>query len=372
MHTSLAEPEDSAPYLPAGWFLRPPTPQFRDWYPKYHAGLSLASTTVCNESLADYNRFYFAPQGSVEASYLLQACYRHETCILDNTSSGIIANFNGALVILGLLPTLLSAIGPSVAEISLLSTHRPLLSFLISMGAPAIWPTRLFEYTNPLSALQARDNRLVIPKLRTWIAIGASLFEYMMVIGAITNIMATSIDIGRRSILAWGCTTTFTPFLWTTLACAIHVIAASSYQITKHLSEKHSSTAQDSSPSTIPSLKDGVHIHAVSTTIRRPLRDLLTRALRVEFTICANQRTGTPVDEKVHVPWIAVFLNVAAGIMGFIHVTFGIMVFSSMQFISVWDVVNKIILRYLASTFVTRLVLVIELAGLREPNNENE
>lgn len=213
IHTIFAEPEELAPFTPAGWFPRPPTPQFLNWYTRYRNHLSSASATVCNESLADYNRFYLSPRGSVNASYLLTACYQHEACILDNISSDNLANFNSALVILGLLLTLLSAIGPSVAEISLLSSHRPLLSFLISMGVPAIWPTRLFEYTNPISALESGENKLAIPKLGTWIAIVTSLLDYVIVIGAIANIMETSTEIGQKAILTWGCTTTFAPLL---------------------------------------------------------------------------------------------------------------------------------------------------------------
>lgn len=65
-------------------------------------------------------------------------------CLLNAIPPNWQANFYSAIVVLGLMPTLLAYIGPSVAEISLLSAHRPLLSFLISMGAPAIWLTRVF------------------------------------------------------------------------------------------------------------------------------------------------------------------------------------------------------------------------------------
>lgn len=58
--------------------------------------------------------------------------------------------------------------------------------------------------------------------------------------------------------------------------------------------------------------------------------------------------------------------------MGFIHIAFGILVFSSVQFVSVWDVMNKIIIRYLGSTFATRMILLIEIGGLRQLYNKDK
>jgi len=372
--TVLAGVESSDPYTTPGWFPRPSTPQFRNWYPKYHELLERLSTTVCNQSLSDYDEFFSAPHGSAEASYLLLACYRHEACILDNISADQMANFNGANVLLGLLPTLLSAIGPSVAEISLLSTHRPLLSFLISVGAPAIWPTRLFEYTNPLSSLQRGENKLVVLELRSWLVILASVVEYVVVMGAVANIISTSVGIGQSTILAWGCTTTFMPLLWTTLSCVIHFIAASSYAITKCLAENRSSMSPGSSGSTVSASKNAhTRISPPSTPTKPSFRFRLARACRAEFTICANQHISAPGNDKVKagVPHVAILLNVIAGIMGYIHVTFGIIVFSSVQFVSVWDVLNRILMRYLASTLMSRLVLVFELGGLRRVEDED-
>lgn len=73
--------------------------------------------------------------------------------MFDTIASDIAANFNSAIVVLGLMPTLLATIGPSIAEMAVLSSYRPFLCFLIALGAPAIWPTRLLEYGNPVRVL---------------------------------------------------------------------------------------------------------------------------------------------------------------------------------------------------------------------------
>ena len=67
------------------------------------------------------------------------------------------ANMAGAAVLLGLMPTILSAIGPSSAEMALLFTHRPLLAFLIAFGAPSIFPARPGEYADPTECLRMRE-----------------------------------------------------------------------------------------------------------------------------------------------------------------------------------------------------------------------
>lgn len=324
-------------------FPRPSVEQFQTWYPKYRNILSNISTGSCNVSLRNYQSSFTAPVGSVEASYLLCTCYLHEACILDTISADVMANFNSAAVILGLMPTILASVSPSVAEISLLSAHRPLLSFLISMGAPAIWPTRVFEYTNPVQALGGHE-RIVIKQLRPWIAILLSVGQYIFALGCVVNIVTTSIQLGRNSILTWGCTTTFTPLLWTTLPSIIHLVAAASYIITLRIDQnsQQGASAIEDSWLTLPA-----------------------RAWKSETTICANRQKSRSNDGKVKVQRLAILLNVAAGALGFVHITFGIIVFSSLQLISVWDVLNQVLWRYILSTAVCRLILLIELIGLR-------
>jgi hypothetical protein len=103
------------------------------------------------------------------------------------------------------MPTVLATLGPAVAETSLLSAHRPLLSLLVSMGAPAIWPTRVFEYNDPAKVLE-RENRLVLSRLNPYLAVVLSTLQYLLATGAVANIFTTSIQLGQNAILTWGCT----------------------------------------------------------------------------------------------------------------------------------------------------------------------
>jgi hypothetical protein len=261
-----------------------------------------------------------------------------------------------------------------VAEISLLSAHRPVLSFLISMGAPAIWPTRIFEYNDPEKILTGDGGVFIFGAIHTWwIATAISVCQYIFAIGALANIVTTSVELGQKSILSWGCTTTFLPLLWTTLASFIHVIAATSHTLAR--SRRH--PTQSGNTESLPSLKGRVHATSVAARSKEKprlsfmslLRNL-TRAAKQETTICANHKVKPYHDSNLMTSHLAISFNVAAACLGFLHIVFGTLVFSSLQFITVWDVFNSIIWRYILSTVVCRVILIVELAGLRTSKHD--
>lgn len=363
---------------------RPPQPQFQSWYPKHSRELIEITQTTCNASYADYINEYYAPRGSSEATYLLTTCYNVESCILSTIPSGWQANYNSANTILGLMPTLLASIGPSFAEISLLSAHRPLLSFLISVGASAIWPNRIFEYVHPPEILRRRSRSVWAGKMRPWPAALMSLVQYTVAIGAIVNGMMTSIEVGRKSILAFACTTTYAPLVWSSIPSVIHLLSVLSYFIARKVAQRRISkerlseeaansktsvenniesapnhTAQATSPfQTPPPSKQQQVFHKIWRSCRH--------ALTNEFTVCANHSKSNVVQvQDKTVPRISVLLAITAGLMNFFHVTLGIIIFSSLQLIAVEDVFKRVLCRYIVSSTACRLLLIIEMAGLK-------
>ncbi|KAF2804817.1 uncharacterized protein BDZ99DRAFT_467066 [Mytilinidion resinicola] len=357
-------------YYIASGFPKPAVPQYTTFYKKNAQGLLNISTGVCNASLHDYHAAFTAPADSTLAHQLLAICYTHEKCILDNLTADIMANLNSAIVILGLMPTLLSTIGPSVADISLLSAHRPLLAFLISLGAPAVWPTRLFEHSDPVRVLgssagsSTRGILLVVHVSArwAWMARPLSAVQYLLAAGAAANVVTTSVELGRNSILSWGCTTTFGPLLWTTLASVVHVVAAVSFALAQRSAARQRSDGVG---------RGLVQQRSDNSNAARGGPKLFARWLwgtvQREVTLCAEQEVEEyDVDAKV--PFFAVLGNVIAGCLGFVHIIFGIIIFSSLQLVSVWDVMNFILWRYVISTVVCRLILVVEIGGLRRSN----
>jgi hypothetical protein len=278
--------------------------------------------------------------------------------MLDNIPSQIQVNFNAATVVLGLMPTLLSSIGPSSAEIALLGFYGPVLGFLISMGAPAVWPGRLGEYSPPenvLGTLHARRGGVLV--LRIGPGYGQflmSALEYALVIGAVGNVVQTSLELGRKSVLAWGCTTTFGPFLWAMLACGVHLVAAVSFRFARGVKQQGRNAdlgAVDRRRDREQRLRHGLErLRRGSVMFLRMLRGQVEK----DMTLCAEQEIGE-YDINAPIPPLAVLGNVVAGCAGFVHLTFGIIIFSSLLFVSVWDVMNSILWRYVLSSIVCRL-----------------
>ena len=165
--------------------------------------------------------------------------------------------------------------------------------------------------------------------------------EYAFALVAIANNLSTSIEVGNKTILSWACTTTFAPLLWTTVPAFVHIVAAASFvtAIAGRRAKQYGSATLRSWPI------------------------LLGRVLRGETTICANHQKFDYNHREV--PRLAISLTILAGILGWIHVALGIVIFSSLLFVSVKDVLNYVLWRYIVSSAVCRLILLIELAGLR-------
>ncbi|KAL8659698.1 MAG: hypothetical protein Q9202_007002 [Teloschistes flavicans] len=354
--TILAEwTTNDAPYhyyssnslVPRPWF-----PQFESWYPHNAQKLIDISTGICNLTLQDYRTAFAAPRDSLDATKLLSICYRHEACIVDQLQSNHLLNYQSALVIMGMLSALLSCIGPSIAEISFLYGHRPLLSLLLSLSAPTLWtPSRLFEGNTPDRVRTTTMDSLVSRILEARVAAAMSTCEYLLAAGAVANTFFTAVEVGRNTILAWGCTTQFTPLFWAVSPLIVHAIAAANY----HFLMKKRKTGMRRRPSGKDDTRPG-------SLWRRSL-DTIRRWLLEETTICAN-REDVRVESTARIPVIARLLDIGIGIMAFVHFVFGTAAFSSLQFVTVHDAFGRILCRFALSTFVCRSIVVVELAGL--------
>ena len=164
--------------------------KYQGWLHWYNRSgyMDTLSTVTCNQTLNAY-----LASACANDDQQVNLCYLHEDCLLDNIRSSFLQNYQSAAVILGIMPTLLATLGPRIAEISLLSTHRPVLSFLLSVGAPAVWPTRIFTYDDPGECLGRGVNRLCAkPRPRPWAAVFSAL-EYFVAAGAIVNLFHVAI-----------------------------------------------------------------------------------------------------------------------------------------------------------------------------------
>lgn len=370
--------------------LRPWFAQFESWYPHNAKYLVNISTGICNQTLRDYRIEFAAPRNSVNATKLLSTCYRHEACIVDQIPTNHLLNYQSALVTLGLVPSLLVIVGPSVAELSLLYLHRPILSALLSLGTPTIWTGRdPFEANSP-DRIRVTMMDALLPRrgLSLRVACAVSAAEYLLAAGAAANAILTALEIGRKSILAWGCTTQFAPFLWAVLPSVVFGIAgAKNYYFTMKTKETTDEEMRRRS-SSCRNKDNNNNDNNSALDIRKKPRGFFTAILHYisrETTVCANRskinnnrasqlcrsttkpqaqaQAQATTTAKIHVA-VSHLIDLAIAISGVVHFAFGVAAFSSLQFVTVLDAFVRILFRFALSSLLCRLVVALELAGL--------
>lgn len=321
--------------------------RFTEFFPLLRPELTNISTTTCASSLT----FYLENQDRL-------ACDAHINCILSNMVQLDQIDMTNAGILLGLLPIFVATFGPTIAEIALLSSRRPLLSLLLSVGVPAIFIIRPMAYADPLELLTPVRGEFTIQRFTNKrLALLLSGAEYLIVSLAIVNILWVSYELQLRTVLAWKCLP-FMPVVWALLPCIIHLLAAWTFN--------HSAVMR----------RVKLEHQTDSLGRRDSLATRFSTWVRTEFVLCANQENETLQDTSPEL--LTVTLNWLATVMGSIHVIFGIVVFAGLLFISLLDA-SIVAVRYMVSILVCRLVLKFEISGARgttrlekrEDNNNN-
>ena len=302
------------------------TLKFQEWFPDFEADLS-PSWTAGSCRTAHSNYLYHRHQYPDTCGALLE-------CILDNTSEKRKTTMASASVALALTPPLLAGLGQSLAEISLLSSQRPVLSFLLALGAPAMYPNRVFEYTHPPDAPNDLPGDRGLPSLRPSLSLVLSMIEYFLAAATVANNIELAVRIGVRSVLAWGCNSWAMPLLWVLFPVSLHVIATLGYR------------------SMIRSIP-------VSGGLKFRFWTFLT----TEMTPSSNCKSF-PISEGAPTS-SAILLQICASALAFVHVVLGTLVLSSLIFIGFHDTL-RILFRLIGSALVCRGILMYELVSIRE------
>ncbi|KAF1989772.1 hypothetical protein K402DRAFT_390748 [Aulographum hederae CBS 113979] len=197
-----------------------PRTKFQQWFPQYAHHWRAAITGPCRQQFSNYMHN--------NQTLCKSPCACAADCILANTSGSIRSNFASAQVLLGLVPVVLAVTGPTVAEMALLSTYRPLLAFLLAVGEPAVNVLRAFEGADvraPFKKPRSAFSRAWTEWLSNQSASVRALFgtvTYVVALAAIANNIRNSVVTDMRTIAGWRCATLFLPLAWSLLAAGVH------------------------------------------------------------------------------------------------------------------------------------------------------
>jgi hypothetical protein len=310
--------------------------KFQQWYPRYEVACQFVSGITCNVTLQAY---LGSEDARSEVGPVGAYCRAHVDCMMSSVSEYVKADMGAATVVLGLTPSLLAGLGPTAAEVSLLSLRRPVLAFLLSLGSPAIYPSRLVTYDNPFGACKPSTGALVVPKIKMPYAGIISAGQYIFAAGAVANVLLVSYQLGTRAVLSWACEYSFFPILWSGFTVVIHSTAFWALRI---------SLSSHKRPPTAPS-------HDLSSR--------LMMFFQQEYQLSANGDDHNGFEGVLLGPW-GIALNFMTAWFGFVHVIFGTAVFSGQLFIETGDAVF-LLCRYLLSALVCRIILYFETGGMR-------
>ena len=325
------------------------------WFP-YYERLLQPAVYQCFKILHDKPAENSAP---VDVSSIpgCPGAYNLITCVQDALPSQVTLAMAGAQVILGLAPTLISTFSPSVGEISMLSSSRPILSFMLTIGCPAVYIQRSLEYDDPIEILKNptqalfRQNR-VDSVTRSHICI--SLFEYLVVLVSIINVLTVDGQLGFQTISVWKAGAPYLVYLWSIFALIPHGLSATANYFSK-------------------SMRDERRANQYRRQEENSNGHWLARFKR-ETTICAAKYRRGYLDHKTEEPTWVIWMNIAASFAGFALVMYGTILFSSLLFIGPLDAFGAI-MRYIGSTLICRMVLAYELSGMKAaeqaPYNED-
>ena len=192
--------------------------RFTQWFQYTAAVLDPVMRQNCSSEL---QAFRDSPGANSSISQFL--CRGVYDCISEHSSPTTNSIFQASNVLLGLTPTALSFLGNSTAEISLLSSRRPLLSFLLALGAPTIAPFATFKYSNPLGELRVRDDKAKYPDLSSSMQRVVPIVEYLFAIASAINVTLLAYELSIKSVFIPSCIATFHPILWSYATGLVHL-----------------------------------------------------------------------------------------------------------------------------------------------------
>ncbi|KAK4179625.1 hypothetical protein QBC36DRAFT_322163 [Triangularia setosa] len=354
------------------------TNQFRDWYPQYGHIFEALKQKYCMTEYQNYltgNKTAFERDvlgGGGKHTVLTQPVIK---CILSHTSEYVKNGMTAAQVLLGVMPTVLSVMGASTEEMSMLANvaRRPILALMLAAGSPSVYFSRAFEYHDSAQILQDHPNRLPQWRPKMWYSkLLISLAEYTVAAAAIANIATLNWDIGTKTVCAVWTDGIIGPTVWALLGLVVHVFGTIGLRLRicgwRGPGNQVLDAARRKEESVnAAGVRGTLHIRETLVLAGEWVAGIPRRALSLLRTEPMPSASAGFEVRIVTFQESKLFLVAAwAGSMATVfHIIFGTLIFASTTFIGIEDALS-IVGRYIGSVSVCRIILMYELAGLRE------
>ncbi|KAF1817997.1 uncharacterized protein K489DRAFT_414060 [Dissoconium aciculare CBS 342.82] len=377
--------------------------RFQHWFSNARKIFEPTSNNECNATLAEYRKAYASTSNHVDnnlglySSPTYATCREHVSCILDNTSEYSKATLSTGTALLGLMPLVLVALAPTTTELALVGMYRPGLGLILSAASPAVIVDRVFSWQDPGELLKldhtAGDvrNPLIMNKRGKRASLVLGIIQYLLALGAVGNTAFLVIELSLNGVLNWGCTMTWPLYVWISLPVMFHIMACVGYYLTLDHSRNPDSTAYLQVSTCLPSIasassleppvqtgdsgkrrpqskRAGYEVREVGTSIASQTKSWGER-LRLEFTSTVGQLNAHYPSRnwKAHNTEVRIGLLLCnlSGFLSFFHLIFAIISFSGLLFVTAIDAISDIGMRLALSALVSRLIVLVELGGLR-------
>lgn len=146
-------------------------------------------------------------------------------CLLKNSSETIKADMGSVDIILGLTPSILALLGPSVTQLSLLSARFPLLALSLALASPAISLLHLLRGAESSEDELGAPTSMMVALWYDWLREKAPgtkmafrIVEFVLVGAMLANNIHVSIELDLRSVSGVRCAQMFMPLMWSSAA----------------------------------------------------------------------------------------------------------------------------------------------------------
>lgn len=290
-------------------------------------------------------------------------------CMLDNSSEYVKSIMTSAQVMLGITPTILAVLGASHESLAVLTVvgHRPFLALLIALGSPSVYLSRAFNHVEPKKVLKKKDGRLKQSRFSPRTTVLITILEYAVAMTAVANVSVVSYELGVKSISSIMSNSVFPTMIWTLLVIPIHFFGAISMRLRVrrqyNRGDQYNERNQHDDGDT-KGTKRKKRGHLAGTI--QWFRNFPNRLRELSST----ELIPTVSQESVKVKFfkecrLYIFLSWALSTGIICHIIFGTFLMSSFLFLGPNDAMG-VAGRYMASVLLCRILLMYEIAGIRE------